>query len=121
MKKEYDEAVRQYQQLANKQRLDKDETTISKNMMMLAFQARCAEICPDETELCDIIVDLCYSSAGSRQFAWDICGDVIIQNLLRKQGGIISYPVMTDTNGEFTFGGRQFIMQQKKLEENKGI
>lgn len=121
LKKEYDEAVRQYQQLANKQRLDKDETAVYKNIMLLAFQARCEEICPDEAELCDIIVDLCYSSAGSRQFAWDICGDVIIQNLLRKQGGIINYPVMTDTNGEFTFGGRQFIMQQKKLEENKGI
>ena len=118
LKKEYDESVKQYQQLANKQRLDKDEVTVSKSIMLLAFQAGCEEICPHELALCDIIVDLCYSSTGSRQFAWDMCGEIMIRNLLRKHDHLINYPLLVDTDGDFEFGGCRFIMQQKKLEEN---
>lgn len=119
MKLEYEDSVKYYQQLSNKQRLDKDEVSINRDMMLLKFKAKCEKICPNEKELCDIIIDLCYSSTKSKQFAWDICGEVIIENLLKKNNYIINYPVLVSSNGDFEFGGEQFIMCRKKLKEGK--
>lgn len=121
IKAEYDDSVKYYQQLANKQRLDKDEVSVNRNMMLLKFKAKCEEICSNEKELCDIVVDLCYSSSKSKQFVWDICGEVIIENLLNKNGNVINYPVLAKSDGEFEFGGEQFIMCQKQFEEDEEL
>lgn len=121
IKSEYDDTVKYYQQLANKQRLDKDEVSVNRNMMLLKFKSKCEEICSNEKELCDIVIDLCYSSSKSKQFAWDICGEVIIENLLEKNGYIINYPVLIKSDAEFEFGGEQFIMCQKKFEEDEKL
>lgn len=121
IKSEYDDSVKYYQQLANKQRLDKDEVTVNRNMMLLKFKSKCEEICPNEKELCDIIVDLCYSSSKSKQFVWDICGEVIIDNLLDKNDHMINYPVLVKSDGDFEFGGEQFIMCHKKYEEDEEL
>ena len=118
IKAEYDDSVKYYQQLANKQRLDKDEVSVNRNMMLMKFKSKCEEICPNEKELCDIILDLCYSSSKSKQFAWDICGEVIIDNLLDKNDHMINYPVLVKSGGDFEFGGEQFIMCHKKYEED---
>lgn len=118
IKSEYDDAVKFYQQSANKQRLDKDETSLNRAIMLLKFRADCEKICPNEKELCDIVIDLCYSSARSRQFAWDICKDVIISNLLEKNNHMIHYPVLIPTGGEFEFAGEQFIICKKQLKGN---
>lgn len=121
IKSEYDDSVKYYQQLANKQRLDKDEVNVNRNMMLLKFKSKCEEVCSNEKELCDIVIDLCYSSSKSKQFAWDICGEIIIENLLEKNDYIINYPVLVKSNGEFEFGGEQFIMCQKKFEEDEEL
>ena len=113
--------MKYYQQLSNKQRLDKDEVSTNRNMMLLKFKTKCEEICPNEKILCDIIIDLCYSSSKSKQFAWDICGGVIIENLLEKNNYAINYPVLVKSNGEFKFGGDQFIMFQKKIKEGEKL
>lgn len=121
IKTEYEESVKLFQQLSGRQRLDKDEVNINRNMMLLQFKSMCEEICPDEKALCDIIIDLCYSSSKSKQFAWDICGDIIIKNLLEKNNHIINYPVLVKTEGDFAFGGEQFIMRQKKWKEGDSL
>lgn len=121
IKSEYDDSVKYYQQLANKQRLDKDEVSVNRNMMLLKFKAKCEEICSNEKELCDIVIDICYSSSKSKQFAWDICGEIIIDNLLEKNNNIINYPVLVKSDGEFEFGGEQFVMCQKKFEEDETL
>lgn len=119
IKSEYDASVKYYQQLANKQRLDKDEVSLNRNLMLLKFKTECEEICSNKKELCDIVIDLCYSSSKSKQFAWDICGDVIIENLLAKNNNTINYPVLVKTNGEFEYGGEQFIICQKQFREDE--
>ena len=121
LKAEYDDSVKYYQQLANKQRLDKDEVAVNRNMMLMKFKSKCEEICPNEKELCDIIVDLCYSSSKSKQFAWDICGEVIIDNLLDKNEHMINYPVLVKSDGDFEFDGEQFVMCHKKYEEDEEL
>ncbi len=90
-------------------------------MLLLQFKASCEKICPDEKELCDIIIDLCYSSEKSKQFAWDVCSKTILHNLLEKNNYIISYPVLTNNTGEFEFGGEQFNIHTKILKGEEEI
>ncbi len=121
LKSEYDAAVRHYQQAANRQRLSKEEVRADRDMMLLDFKAKCDAICPNEKELCDMIIDLCYASSSSKQFAWDICGETIIGNLLQKNDNTIRYPVHVRSGGAFEFGGEQFIMCEKQYEEGESI
>lgn len=121
VKTEYDDSVKFYQQLANKQRLDKEDVSINRNLMILKFKSQCEAICSNSKELCDIVLDVCYSTSNSKQFAWDICGDIIIENLLEKKDYVINYPLLVDGVGDFEFGGEQFIMCLKKLREDEEV
>lgn len=98
--------------------LSKDDFYNNQTSLRLFFQKECEKICPNEDELCDIILDICYSSEKSKQFAWDICGEKIIQNLLSKNNNTIYYPQMVKEDGEFTYCGKQFIMCKKEVEDS---
>ena len=52
----------------------------------------------------------------SKQFAWLVCGRVILQNLLEKNDYQIQYPLCVDTDGDFTYFGKQFKMITKQVE-----
>ncbi len=61
-------------------------------------------------------MDLCYSkSKYSKQFAWDICGDVFIQNLLKRNNYMVSYPTL-DKEGDIEFGGLHFSMNTTEIK-----
>ena len=80
------------------------------------FERMCLEICQDEQKLCNIIVDLCYASKkGSKQFAWAICGDTMIDNLLKRSNYIINYPVQSE-EGDITYKGLTFKMEELVYE-----
>lgn len=56
------------------------------------YRAECHSVCPDYDELCNIVVDLCYTRESTKRFAWKISGYVIIKNLLSKNNNVIYYP-----------------------------
>ena len=61
---------------------------------------------------------MCYSkSKYSKQFAWDICGEVFIQNLLRRKNYKISYPTLDD-NGNIEYLGMKFSMKETEIKVN---
>lgn len=72
------------------------------------FRTCCFKICPNEDELCNIVLDLCYRTNSSKRFAWDVAGDVIIKNLLRKNGYKMSFPIYG--GNEFEYNGETFSM-----------
>ena len=82
-----------------------DDTTVANRRKVFAnnFKKQALELCNNEDELCNIVVDLCYNTNESKQFAWDLCGDVIIKNLLKRSGGRIAYPIV-DEEGDIEFG-----------------
>ena len=81
------------------------------------FERECIYICPSKKELCNILIDICYGkSTNSKRFVWDICGDVIINNLLERNNYELNVPVMDDS-GDFTFGGNNFSLKKIKLEK----
>ncbi len=121
IKKVYDRYQREtsaYMQYAKSERISSEERQMQKYHLKEQFKRQCLEQCPNEQALCNIVLDLCYSkSQHSKQFAWDICGDVFIQNLLKRKNYEITYPAL-DENGEIEFNGQHFSMKTVQLKPN---
>lgn len=121
IKKVYDRYQREtsaYMQYAKSERISSEERQMQKYLLKEQFKRQCLEQCPNEQALCNIVLDLCYSkSQHSKQFAWDICGDVFIQNLLKRKNYKITYPAL-DENGEIEFNGQHFSMKTVQLKPN---
>jgi hypothetical protein len=82
------------------------------------FLRRCREICPNEEALTDIILDLCYKRNKTKRFAWTMCAEQIVKNLVRNNGGLLFFP-MEDEYGDFTFRGGKFSVHAKLFEEEE--
>lgn len=80
------------------------------------FKMRAERICSNKYELCDIVLDLCYQSENSKQFAWDVSGSTIVENLLKKNAYMIHYPF--HGGDEFEYQGDYFSMKQVCLTED---
>ena len=72
--------------------------------------------CPNEDELCDILVDLCYGGNVSKQILWKTCGDIIIKHLLESHNYKMSYPQKNDS-GDFWCQGVQYKMKEIVLQD----
>lgn len=112
----YKRSLQSYIQYAKTERIKSDERQIQKYLLKEEFKEKCLRDCPNEDMLCNIVLDLCYSkSKNSKQFAWDMCGEVFIKNLLRKNNYKISYPEF-DECGEIEFAGMNFSMKQVDIK-----
>lgn len=111
------EESRDHKTKTRKRRYDRFEAMLEHRSMADRFRRACSEICPNEDELCDIVLDICYSKESSKQFAWDMCGDIIIRNLRRRSHNIIRYPQVVEADGEFEYDGLQFVMREKEVDE----
>ena len=96
-------------------RVSSDEQAVFYENMARFFRSECLKICSNAKQLCDIVIDLCYGHSGTKQFAWSVCGEEIIENLLEKNGGMISYPTL-DENGDITYGGYTFSFRRKEYD-----
>lgn len=99
-------------------RLDSDQAWNAKIYRVKWFRAECEKKCPNESELCDILLDICYQSDASKQFVWDMEGSVIVKNLLNNSGNVINYPEEVAEGGEFMYCGRHFTMRKKEITED---
>lgn len=119
IKKIYDRYRREtanYMQYAKTERIKSDERQMQKYIFKEQFKRQCLEQCPNKEYLCNIVLDLCYSkSKYSKQFAWDICGDMFIQNLLKRHNYMVTYPTL-DENGDFEFNGLNFSMKTTEIK-----
>lgn len=114
--KEYNRRVEEYQKKIRTEKVEKDNEWMERFQFVDFFKSECYKSCPNERELCDIVLDICYSREKSKQFAWDICGTTILENLLRRNNNKIKYPQMVSDGGEFTYCGKQFVMCEKEVE-----
>lgn len=93
-----------------------EELNLQKQFLQQWFLTQCAVIVPSEIELCDIVIDLTYDKEKSKQFAWDMCGDQIVANVLRNTGGTINWPRAAN-KGNIVFGGKCFKMETLVVNE----
>lgn len=72
-----------------------------------SFKVKCLELCSNEDELCNILIDICYSSNNRKSFVWEMCGDQIIKNLLDKNDNKVFY-ITKDDDGDIEYKGYMF-------------
>lgn len=113
--KEYQKRVEAFRRKKRTEKLSSLENWEKKKVFVDWFKKECEIICSNENELCDIVLDICYKTEKSKQFAWDICGDVILDNLLKNKGGIIHFPQLVNDNGDFEYCGENFVMCEKVI------
>lgn len=113
----YNYRVKDYMVTSRQERVDSDEYSVARSMMVQEFKKECELICPNKYALSDIVIDICYARAGTKQFAWDICTDTIIDTLIRKTGGVVSYPALDD-DGDICYSGDRFSIRQVKLDND---
>ena len=111
---DYRRKVSSYIAFSTYERVDEYESFSKLNDMELEFNRECSTICPDQRALCNIVLDLCYLKNSTKRFAWNMCGDQIIVNLLEKNGYTITYPEAND-NGPHEYRGVRFKMNTKKI------
>lgn len=111
---DYNRRLSSYAVFADYERVDEYDSFITMSMMNEEFRRECSIVCPDKAALCNIILDICYTKSSTKRFAWSMCGDEIIRNLLSKHDGIISYPVR-NADGEFDYCGERFAVETTQI------
>lgn len=113
---DYNKRLRNYSIFANYERVDDYESSMEIISMNNEFSKECAKICPNELVLCDIILDICYMRSATKRFAWNMCGDTIIHNLLNNNKNLISYPTL-DASGELEYCGNKFTIETIEVNQ----
>lgn len=72
------------------------------------FRSECESVCSNKRELCEILLDLCYVHKFNKSLVWELCGNVIIENMLSKYGYTMTYPEKSE-NGGYWCCGDQFV------------
>lgn len=116
---EYSKRLRSFAVASNYERMDEYEAFYILQQIKDEFTRGCAMICPNSRTLCDILLDLCYTTGTTKRFVWDICGEEIIENLLEKNNSLISYPVKCE-DGDIVYCGERFcVLTQEVDRENE--
>ena len=115
---DYNKRLQNYMVFADYERVDECDSIFEISTMNSDFRRECFSACPNEQTLCDIILDICYSKNSTKKFAWSMCGETIINNLLSKNNFAISFPVI-DANGDISYSGEQYSLKTKTIEVNE--
>ena len=113
IKKLYEQYMAQeheYHTALKDERTDTEELKAHFSQIMLSFRRQCLYICQNSTQLCEILIDLCYKTAASKRFVWGVSAEDIINNLMRK-AEYIEFPTKDD-NGDIQFRGQNYTMQR---------
>ena len=86
-----------------------------RRMMIQGFSRDAALICTNQAQLCDIVLDICYTREETKQFAWDVAPTAIIESMLKKSGGVLYYPA-PDNDGDIEYCSRRYSMKRVKCD-----
>ena len=108
---DYNQRLKNYAIFVDYERVDEYDSMSELSTMDGEFRKQCETVCPNEEALCNIVLDLCYKKKSTKRFAWSMCGTTIINNLLKNNGYIMSYPRL-DTDGDIKYCGNRFVIDQ---------
>lgn len=74
----YCECIKEYK---SKKHYDKGESNKNRHFLYQKFNRKAKEICPNDEERMNIILDITYGYKGNKQFCWDCIGENIIMRL----------------------------------------
>lgn len=116
---DYNKRIRNLAIYANCERVDDCEYKSRVDLLTEHFRRECESVCQNSKVLCNILLDMCYTRSATKRFVWSICGETIVNNLIEKNGFMLSYP-SPDPNGDIEFCGRRFALSSVVLEEQSG-
>ena len=96
---------------------DDEEYYADKEQMIMLLSEKCEEVCSNNKELCDILLDLCYIEGLNKNIVWNICSNTIVDNLLAKNNFLLTYPEKSN-NGDFDCCGYSFINKTIKIGDD---
>lgn len=114
---EYNNRLKKYKIQSQYDRMTDDETAAGVIKLKNEFDSACDMICSNRKELSDILVDVCYGKNTTKNFAWTVCGDQIVQNLLDRAGKF-TVPVL-DPDGDIWFRGKRFTAVTVEVDTNQ--
>ena len=112
---DFNKRLKNYVVFTDYERVDKYDSYAEMSMMTDEFARECDKVCSNRDALCNIVLDLCYTRKATKKFAWSICGQDIIHNLLLKNMNTISFPVL-DQDGDIEYCGDRFSVISKQIE-----
>lgn len=116
---EYNKRIASYAVFSSYERIDEFDSYSALMTMNEEFQEACDKACPNRKALCNIVLDLCYKRNSTKRFAWNMCGDDIIDNLLNKNDNTIVFPVASH-DGDIKYCGNTFRLEKKRIGDVKG-
>lgn len=119
IREEYNRQLRSFAVYSAYERVSTDDAYLVVSGLRDRFMQDAALACPNEDALCNIVLDLCYTSGLTKRFAWDVCGPSIIKNLLANNGNRFTYPSRSD-NGPISFKGFCYELSNYCVEEFNG-
>lgn len=95
---------------------DEDEVESRRQIMMESFRQKCYEVCPNGEELLRILIILLYKTNKSKQFLWDVCGDLLIEGLAKTNDYKASFPTK-NKDGEIEYSFERYTMKTIDIKE----
>lgn len=115
----YRKRLQQFVVFRTYERIDDYDAAAYMEELKNEFVQNCDIACPNHLSQCNIMMDLCYTKSYSKKFAWEMCGDQMIENLLAKNGRRLVYPTICD-DGDIYFRGCRFVIEEMVMEEDNG-
>ncbi len=117
---EYNNRIKNFKIASYSGAVGNDERVDRIEYMKDELRRECYAACSNEKALCNIVLDICYSKATTRKFAWDMCADIIINNLMEQNGMTIRFPTRC-TDGDIVYCGERFAMTQITMEGSESV
>ena len=114
---EYSRRLKEYMAYANSNSVDQDEVFVFNHSIYDEFRRECAAVCSCDAELVNILIDIWYGKSATKRLLWGTFAEQVVQNLLDKNGGVLSIPVQAD-DGEIEYCGERFTVITKTLGES---
>lgn len=111
---EYNSTMQLFLKGVKKNDSSKEERDAFTDQLTNEFYNACCAVCPDVEAMTNILVDVCYTSSKNKSFAWELVGEQIFQNVLKKNGYMIQYPTKDD-NGDIDFCGKKFSLYTQQI------
>ena len=117
--KEYCDGIKSYMStnhINNKKNENSDDYTDNYNSFKSSYIEKVELLCNGDYELiCNGLVDLLYTNPVNKQFVWDICGEYLVDLLLKRNNDTISFPIKSEY-GDIEWNGEKYKLINRKVE-----
>ena len=95
---------------------DDEDRAMLQRMFDERYKEKIYSICNNEEDLANILVNELYNTPNSKQFIWAMCGDYLVEKLLKDNDNTIKYPT-EDPNGDIEWNGIRYSIIEERIDE----